>query len=824
MNRLSEDIPAEPPTPRRGPVEAFLRLFSSIWLGVFLLTTLFVYSWIGSAGLPVPTILCGSEDALWRTDEFILSWLSQVHVRQMPGLEMSEFEWFHWWPFDVLIALICLTLVVATLRRIPFKPVNYGVWMIHTGIIILALGSVYYFGTKREGDTPVVRRMLVAKLPGHEAVSVPALPGNTLTIGEGDDRYDMTIAAIDPSWELLSGADAGDRAYKISVSVAHGSERFFRELLANYPQYTEDLVRSGDPNQPIARAKNVLGKSLVDEQIDLTLAPMPQDRFYLVDTAALYIRPVGGTSWTERPIDGLPRYNDRIASFDDVWPASTDPLPRPDPLSIDVTAAEDGDPLADSTLRVTHYLRYAVDQTRRQVGGDRLDPTAWVSLFIPGHATHEQQLNAFDRNQNMLAGGRVRMIHVDSDAAFEAVADRFTPKLVITVPGNEPVEIEIVDTARDNPDLLFQPIPGTPFEFRVTQFEDGMALFGDTLDSVALVEVKSPEKLFHRLVFERPGKTVDYSTGPNGEPMGEELPIEAAFAMAYRPGLGEVNLIAGPGEDELRSMTRSEAGEVETATVTPGATISLSDGSVMTVDRYAARTYRDTRPAIVPLTQRNRDAGVFYSKIRVELPTRGDEPQSVWLPFHHYVFEHDDEVVMRHRFVPTTFTAADGRAYEVLFSRERMDLPAPVVLRDFHLLEHVGGFTGSTLSIRDWVSDISFEVDGNWTPDQEVRLNAPSEHDGWWFFQAVWDPPIPEQNYRGLNYTVLGVGNRNGVNIMLVGCCISVIGMIYAFYIKPFIKRRRQKAVYAEAEAAKATRAKSITEPREPVVAGEKSS
>ena len=42
--------------------------------------------------------------------------------------------------------------------------INYGVWMIHAGIIMLALGSVYYFGTKKEGDTPVVRRTLVAKL------------------------------------------------------------------------------------------------------------------------------------------------------------------------------------------------------------------------------------------------------------------------------------------------------------------------------------------------------------------------------------------------------------------------------------------------------------------------------------------------------------------------------------------------------------------------------------------------------------------------------------------------------------------------------------
>jgi len=27
---------------------------------------------------------------------------------------MTEFEWFHWWPFNVLIVLLCTTLTVVT--------------------------------------------------------------------------------------------------------------------------------------------------------------------------------------------------------------------------------------------------------------------------------------------------------------------------------------------------------------------------------------------------------------------------------------------------------------------------------------------------------------------------------------------------------------------------------------------------------------------------------------------------------------------------------------------------------------------------------------
>ncbi|MHC4385322.1 MAG: hypothetical protein ACYS0J_21190, partial [Planctomycetota bacterium] len=197
------------------PVGVILDFIGSVWTGITLLALLFVYCSIGSA---VPAL------------------------RQMPFFEMTEFEWFHWWPFDVLVALICLSLVVVTVRRIPFKPVNYGVWMIHSGIIVLAVGSVIYYGTKKEGDAPVARRQVVVRVPGHEPATVLAMPGNSTHIGPRDNPYHVRVTAIDPQWEMLSGDDAGTRAYKVSVEVRTAEQTFIRELMAGYPQYTQDLV------------------------------------------------------------------------------------------------------------------------------------------------------------------------------------------------------------------------------------------------------------------------------------------------------------------------------------------------------------------------------------------------------------------------------------------------------------------------------------------------------------------------------------------------------------------------------------------------------
>src|SRR3972149_424994 len=105
---------AHPPSrPRAGLFAAVSNLFSSVWLGVFWAVLLFIYCSIGSALPALP------------------------HV---PALEMTEFEWFHWWPFNVLMVLLCSTLIVVTVRRIPLRLVNAGVWMIHTGIIVLCIG------------------------------------------------------------------------------------------------------------------------------------------------------------------------------------------------------------------------------------------------------------------------------------------------------------------------------------------------------------------------------------------------------------------------------------------------------------------------------------------------------------------------------------------------------------------------------------------------------------------------------------------------------------------------------------------------------------
>jgi hypothetical protein len=232
---------------------------------------------------------------------------------------------------------------------------------------------------------------------------------------------------------------------------------------------------------------------------------------------------------------------------------------------------------------------------------------------------------------------------------------------------------------------------------------------------------------------------------------------------------------------------------------------------------YLPNSRPETRPQIIPPEQRERNAGNQRSVIHIEVPVEGGH--QLWLPHHVYPFAHRYEVLRRFAFRPKEIALLDGRVIEVMFSRRSHPLPTAIALHDFRVTSHIGGFTGQSSSIRDWTSMIRFNEDGTWTDPEPVSMNKPANYGGFWYFQAKWDPPDQprwegDPPSRGLNYTVLGVGNRNGVWTQLFGCIVAVIGMCYAFYVKPMIKRRRQQAVYEKlaAQAAAPKGANGVTE------------
>jgi hypothetical protein len=772
-----------------GPFGWLFNLFSSIWLGVTLLSLLFLYSSIGSAGLPIHPNLLNPE-----------SWIS---VRQMRFLELTEFEWFHFWPFKLLIALICLNLVVATLRRIPLRVVNLGVWMIHSGIIILAIGSVWYFTTKVEGDTPVARRLITVSSPFLAPQELIAAPGNRLDAGNG---YVFRVQSIDREWEIRSGDDAGKTAYAVSVAVQTPQRTFIRQLLAGYPQYTEDVIVTDDPDQPMQRAVKAIGRPLVDETLQMSLGYAPQKYFYIMQSAAIYLRELGEQEWIERPVHGLPRFNDYLATRQDAWLGAGQML-RADPLDVRVPAVSPKDPLPGVDVMISRYLRYARIETRRLPGGTRHDPAVNVLIQSASGESAEYQLLAFDPMSSTAERGLLRFLWVPTREQIDQLARRQDPSLVISVPAADlSLTVPVAGTAVENPDTPFIPIEGTDYAYRVQRVENQIPLSAERVVSLAVVEIKTPQRTFTRWVFDLPQLNRDLAEGGSMPTHETQELLDDGIQMAYLPGNqpAPVTLIAGPSDGELGVLVAITGREPEYRPIEVGQEVLIDAGITLTVQQYAAHTRTETRPFVFPEAQRDNDVGVMSSMVMVDIPTGSDEV-SVWLPYHHYPFAGPAKLLRRFPYNPSIIELRDGRRIEIMFSRRRMELPAPVVLDDFQIETHVGGFSGQTSSILNWTSIVLFEQDGSFKSSEPllVSVNDPKEHDGFWFFQAQWDPPDQprfegDPGSEGLNYTVLGVGNRHGVVIQLVGCSLSVMGMLFAFYIKPVIKRRRQARIYAD--------------------------
>ena len=70
-------------------------------------------------------------------------------------MEMTDLEFFNWWPMRALAALLVANLLTVSMTRIPLTLPRLGVWCIHLGIIVLVFGMVRYFSAKTEGLTLV---------------------------------------------------------------------------------------------------------------------------------------------------------------------------------------------------------------------------------------------------------------------------------------------------------------------------------------------------------------------------------------------------------------------------------------------------------------------------------------------------------------------------------------------------------------------------------------------------------------------------------------------------------------------------------------------
>src|SRR5205814_4267934 len=104
-------------------------------------------------------------------------------------------------PFQLMLGLFCLALILATVRKIPLTRVNAGVWAIHYGLLILVISSAVYFGTKVEGDAVVFQSNALIKTSDmQEPVSMVVRPEASVEETGATMMYHVSVLSIDPTW------------------------------------------------------------------------------------------------------------------------------------------------------------------------------------------------------------------------------------------------------------------------------------------------------------------------------------------------------------------------------------------------------------------------------------------------------------------------------------------------------------------------------------------------------------------------------------------------------------------------------------------------
>ncbi|HVS73750.1 MAG TPA: hypothetical protein VHQ47_21185 [Phycisphaerae bacterium] len=104
-------------------LKPILNTLNSIWVGISILILLALYIALGSG-------------------------FANLRAR----MEMTDLQFFDWYPMRILVTWLALTLTVVTLRRIPLTLFKLGSWTVHVGILTLIGGSVFYFSHKTEGS------------------------------------------------------------------------------------------------------------------------------------------------------------------------------------------------------------------------------------------------------------------------------------------------------------------------------------------------------------------------------------------------------------------------------------------------------------------------------------------------------------------------------------------------------------------------------------------------------------------------------------------------------------------------------------------------
>ncbi|HPF38455.1 MAG TPA: cytochrome c biogenesis protein CcsA [Phycisphaerae bacterium] len=749
---------------RRG--NPILDFFNSIWLGIFLIVLIFCYGTLGSA---VP------------------------QTRQV--FELTEFQYFNHWIFTALIVLFCINLIVATIRRIKFNMINAGVLAVHTGLLLLCGSSIWYFGSKVEGDV----LMAPAKIAIYSNDRFQTDPTNA--------QVGQIVAAKGRTWDMnipmLGGAHKIEVVDVKRLGMNTAEEVTLKVTIGNEPPRFETMTtrETGDRFARFAK---------VSDRLTAALEPARSvTKFYDNTTPSLSL--VVGSTLNDRrefSLPALPYYSERFIALDDdkspgagrvdytdgtpVPSNRTAPIPLVEYWRMPIPVLNADDALAKDlgySVEIDGYLPYADMDARPIEGGAELYPVAQVAMGRGSRLTSAdlESLNPANAMFDVNNGPRME---------FDWIGDatELNPDWTRRVEGQHIIDVEVKDKGvRKSYDVNVGDeikVEGTDYTLKIEQLRPNWPLmtagFKGARTSIALVWVESPEKSYQRSVMDRfPQLNQDRNREGKKISPTTDLVDDNIVITYTNASTDHVRLVAG--ENFAPTIVHTAVGgRRDVKKLDVGEPVVLGDDLNLVLKNLIVRPVLEARPAVIPVAQRRSlmNVGRQKSMIRVHLAALdGSWSRRVWVGFSQYNLDHTDIFGGG----PTMASnLPSGRSIGLIYGRQRNDLPTPVILEELVTQYYPGG-----QQAREWTSYFRYKAPGSdQVQEGKAFLNNTYTIGNWTLFQSA-------AAQDGSSWTVLGVGNRNGVLLQLLACAIISLGMVWAFAVKPALKKRRNARIAA---------------------------
>ncbi|MEM7754898.1 MAG: hypothetical protein AAF297_04590 [Planctomycetota bacterium] len=707
-----------------------------------------------------------------------------ITLRRLPGVEMTELEFYSWWPLHLILLAFVVNMITTTVRRIEFTFNNIGVLTVHTGIVVISLGSIYYQGLKKEGDT-----IVFAGGPG---------PDGTPTLGTTQTGfYDNTTVAL---WIAQRMTWAG---------VPDWEQRPLKGL-PRYNDYALGVASSGDRMR--------LG-DLVNENLPGTETPPS-----LPD---LNVPVAPGSGQRVDPDIGL-----RIVGYAEYAEAREDWVRTEPPIA--------GDARPVRLVELLSRLPDADGEAPRDAGAPVI--RAPLHPTVPSHRIAENDVFAIE---HVIGADATRVGDL-----LTPVPPRSPHALIIEIPNAEdaaaPTARTVVTAAVGEEYVIGetgwrvgvkQLLPEPPFPIITEGYENATT-------PTAVLRITPPEGHvdgpYDRYVYDRfPELNQDIFDTPQADGRPNRRDADAGIRVAYLE-LTRLRLLLdeSPETGLVRTIVREPGGEIRV--VPPTRHGEVIGDVVELIDVRVAEAWDHTErvefPVPVPDPDRERrfigthDFAMAAVEVSVPQADADAWTQIIWIPFSRYLETSND----LHRDI----TLPDGRELTLAFGRLRHPFPGfGLRLLDFEMIayDHRGAprdyqsvlrvvpqaMPGDAESrsplgepyervaklnaplrapfvwdeARSWFGNVAITLTRGLNPNQYKLSQAGWDQQGWQETQTLADAGTLERPFA--RFTILQVGNNPGIHVIAFGGVLMSLGIPWAFYLKPWLVRREKERLKA---------------------------